>query len=48
MPGNFHISTHGKGMGLTFFNTAVSAAHKINMLEFTTEEGELTGGIYSE
>lgn len=34
-------------MGLTFFNTAISAAHKINLLEFTTEDGEVTRGYLS-
>jgi len=47
VPGNFHISTHGKGMGLMFYNTAVSAAHLIHLLEFTEEKGEMTHGYYS-
>ena len=47
VPGNFHVSTHGKGAGLSFFNAAISAAHKIHLLEFTTEKGELTKGSLS-
>ena len=34
-------------MGLTFFNAVVSAAHRIHLLEFTTEDGEVTRGALS-
>ena len=34
-------------MGLIFFNTVVSAAHRIHLLEFTTEDGEVTRGALS-
>ena len=35
VPGNFHISTHGKGQALVLFNSVISAGHKIHLLEFT-------------
>ncbi len=34
-------------MGLTFFNAVVSAAHRIHLLEFTTEDEEVTRGALS-
>ena len=47
VPGNFHISTHGKGIGTILFDKTLSAGHKINLLEFTTADGDLTLGSYS-
>jgi len=47
VPGNFHISTHGKGVGQIIFEKTLSAGHKINLLEFTTADGELTHGSIS-
>ena len=47
VPGNFHISTHNKGLALTAIPEAnITARHKINLLEITKEDSEITQGYY--
>jgi hypothetical protein len=44
VPGNFHISFHGKGMAALFLPQDFPIDHTINLLEFTQEKEELTLG----
>jgi len=47
VPGNFHISTHHKGIALSAIPEAIiTARHRINLLEITRENGEVTQGYY--
>jgi len=47
VPGNFHISTHHKGLALQhILDKNITARHKIHLLEFTKEDGEITLGKY--
>eukprot|EP01016_Furgasonia_blochmanni_P050992 TRINITY_DN795_c0_g1_i2.p1 TRINITY_DN795_c0_g1~~TRINITY_DN795_c0_g1_i2.p1 ORF type:complete len:499 (-),score=70.86 TRINITY_DN795_c0_g1_i2:262-1758(-) len=48
VPGNFHVSIHGKGLALTMLTSDVSLKHKVNLLEFTHEHGEVTLGRYTK
>jgi len=46
VPGNFHISTHHKGLALRQVDKPLTAQHKIHLLEFTKEESQITLGKY--
>jgi hypothetical protein len=48
VPGNFHISTHHKGLALQHVERNITAKHKIHLLEFTKEDAEITLGKYSK
>jgi len=44
VPGNFHISTHHKGLPLQYSAKDITARHKVNFLEFTRETESVTEG----
>jgi len=46
VPGNFHISTHHKGLALRQVDKILTARHKIHLLEFTKADSQITLGKY--
>lgn len=44
VPGNFHISTHHKGVPLKYLDKELTSRHTVHFLEFTRADGPVTQG----